>query len=294
MRSRFGLVAVSVALLTASCGGGATAVDGEAGSAAAPSVTIEFGGSGDAADDGTAALVVTTPSADDEDLGGVAADDGTAAGGAVDATAAVPGSTSVVAHAVVPELVARSAPDDGAPEVVTLANPTPTGSPLVFLAVGGTQAVAGWVEVQLPVQPNGTTGWLRRDDVELFANPYRIEVDRASHQLQVFEGGRLWLETPIAVGTGDTPTPVGDFYLLELLAPPDPNGPYGPYAFGLSGFSEVLDSFGGADTAVIGLHGTNDPSVIGTDVSFGCIRMPNEVIEQLAAVVPLGTPVAIT
>lgn len=201
--------------------------------------------------------------------------------------------SSVVAQAVVPRIVARSEPSDDAAPVASLDHPTAVGSPLVFLAVDGSARV-GWLQVRLPVQPNGTTGWVRRDEVTLFENPYRIEIDRAHHRLQVFHLGEPWLETSIAVGTGATPTPVGDFYLLELLAPPDPTGPYGPYAFGLSGFSEVLDSFGGADTAIIGLHGTDQPEMIGTDVSFGCIRLANEVMEQLAATLPLGTPVSIT
>ncbi|MEM9560980.1 MAG: L,D-transpeptidase [Actinomycetota bacterium] len=203
-------------------------------------------------------------------------------------------SPSVVAQAVVSSVTARVAPAEDADEVTTLAHPTPVGSPLVFRAVPGGSAVAEWIEVQLPIQPNGTTGWVKRDDVTLFENPYRIEVDRASHRLRVYHLGDLWVDTVIAVGTGATPTPVGEFYLLELLAPPDPTGPYGPYAFGLSGFSEVLDSFGGADTAIIGLHGTDEPEALGTDVSFGCIRLANDVMEQLATTLPLGTPVVIT
>ncbi|MEL6983243.1 MAG: L,D-transpeptidase, partial [Actinomycetota bacterium] len=177
--------------------------------------------------------------------------------------------------------------------VAALTHPTPVGSPLVFLAID-TSSTPGWLQVQLPVEPNGTTGWVRRDEVTLSENPYRIEIERSSHRLQVFHLGQPWLTAAIAVGTGDTPTPVGEFYLLELLAPPDPTGPYGPYAFGLSGFSEVLDSFGGADTAIIGLHGTDQPDAIGTDVSFGCIRLANDVMEQLATTLPLGTPVRIT
>ena len=286
---RLRLVAVALALVTASCGGssgpGVGDQTGPAGSVrieieqppAAP--TTEAAAAGAGSESATRAPLVV-------------------GSGAADATPSSTGpsgaASSVVAHAVVPEVVARSEPDPSAPVVAALANPIPVGTTLVFLVVDDGPAVADWVEVLLPVQPNGTTGWVERADVALYANPYRIEVDRASHRLRVFEEGNLWVETAIAVGTGATPTPVGRFYLLELLAPPDPDGPYGPYAFGLSGFSEVLDSFGEADTAIIGLHGTDDPSAIGSDVSFGCIRVTNDVIEQLAAVVPLGTPVVIT
>jgi lipoprotein-anchoring transpeptidase ErfK/SrfK len=77
-----------------------------------------------------------------------------------------------------------------------------------------------------------------------------------------------------------------------LLQPPDPNGVYGAFAYGLSGFSNVLTSFAGGE-GVVGIHGTNDPSSIGKDVSAGCIRMSNEGIKKLAARLPLGVPVEI-
>lgn len=205
-----------------------------------------------------------------------------------------PSAYSIVAQATVPAMVARSSPSDDSATVAHFTNPTGSGAPLVFQAVAGGTNTPDWIEVRLPIQPNGSTGWIRRQDVELSNNPYRLEVDRASYSLRVFYRNDLWLESTVAIGTGATPTPVGDFYLLELLRPLTENGPYGPFAFGLSGFSEVLESFGGADSAIIGIHGTNDPASIGTDVSHGCIRLENAVIEQLASTLPLGTPVRIT
>ena len=43
----------------------------------------------------------------------------------------------------------------------------------------------------------------------------------------------------------------------------------------------------------IGIHGTNQPASIGNAVSHGCVRVPNEIITQLAHNLPLGTPVTI-
>lgn len=200
---------------------------------------------------------------------------------------------SIVAEATVDAITARSNPSADGSIVAELANPIASGAPLVFRVVDGGSLSGDWLEVQLPVEPNGTTGWIERDQVSLSENPYRIVVDRSTYELSVFRLGELELETVVAIGTGDTPTPVGQFYLTELLAPPDPTGPYGPFAFGLSGFSEVLDEFGGADEAIIGLHGTDDPASLGTDVSHGCIRLANEVIAELATFLPLGTPVVI-
>ena len=197
---------------------------------------------------------------------------------------------SIVATATTAEVIARSEPDDAAPMVVNLGHPRPTGSALVFQVIG---EEPGWVEVRLPIRPNGSRGWVRLDDVALSKNPYRLEIDVSAHQLLLWHANELVLDTVVAIGTGATPTPIGDFYLTELLQPPDPTGPYGTYAYGLSGYSETLQSFNGGD-GVIGLHGTNDPASLGSDVSHGCVRLANEVIDELATFLPLGTPVAIT
>ena len=60
----------------------------------------------------------------------------------------------------------------------------------------------------------------------------------------------------------------------------------------MSGYSEVLFEFAGGN-GVVGIHGTNNPSLLGTDVSHGCIRMSNEGITRLADTLPLGVPVEI-
>lgn len=168
--------------------------------------------------------------------------------------------------------------------------------PIVFLLKGTYDpgAEPDRVEVYLPVRPNGSTGWVNTDEVTITSVPYRIEVAIAEHQLTVFDGDEIVLQAPIGVGTTDTPSPGGIYYLKELLQPPNPNGAYGHYAYGLSGFSNVLQSFNGG-SGVIGIHGTNDPSSIGKDVSHGCIRVNNDIIDQLVLEVglPLGTPVEI-
>jgi lipoprotein-anchoring transpeptidase ErfK/SrfK len=286
---RVSLVLVS-ALLVAGCGLAGTAepeegLDG--------GVQIEIGGSEEGSDPSPTADDTTDPVAGDG-TAGAGTDDEAGADGSEAAPESPTVRYSVVAQAVGGQIIARAEPAADAAEVSTLANPTVSGSPLVFRAVDEQSAPAGWLQVHLPIEPNGTTGWVRRDEVTLSENPYRVEVDRGTHSLRVFNLDELWVETDIAVGTGNTPTPVGEFYLLELIRTTNPGGAYGPYAFGLSGFSEVLESFGESDSAIIGLHGTNDPSSLGTDVSSGCIRLPNEVITELAQTLPLGTPIVIT
>jgi L,D-transpeptidase catalytic domain len=184
-------------------------------------------------------------------------------------------------------LTVRGTPNG--PVTRTMKSRLVSGAPLKLLLVG---RQPGWLRVELPVRPNGSTGWVRERDTWLAGVRYRLDVLRGEHELRLYSLNRLVRTYPVGIGKDETPTPGGLYYLIELLRPPDPGGPYGPYAFGLSGFSTVLHHFAGGN-GVIGLHGTNDPSSIGADVSHGCIRMHNADIKRLAKLLPLGTPVRI-
>lgn len=206
-------------------------------------------------------------------------------------TTTVPDGVSQVATAIPDEVTIHEAADATSPEKATLSNPNPNGVPLVFLVK---DHQADWYEVYLPIRPNGSTGWVPADQVEVKTNPYKIVVSAQDHTLILQKDGETIRDFPVGIGQGQYPTPGGVYYIKELLAPPDPNGAYGPYAYGLSGFSEIdeLANFAGGD-GVIGIHGTNDPASVGASVSHGCIRMNNEDITELAEILPLGTPVAI-
>ena len=151
---------------------------------------------------------------------------------------------------------------------------------------------ADWVKVLLPVRPNGSTGWVRTSDVRLVPSRYRIDVDLSEHKLTVYDGESVLLDDTVAIGKPSTPTPVGTFYLRVLIKAPDPTQVYGPYAYGLSSHSDTLEEFNGGD-AQVGIHGNNDASQLGNDVSSGCIRMDNDKITRLASTLPLGTPVVV-
>jgi lipoprotein-anchoring transpeptidase ErfK/SrfK len=45
---------------------------------------------------------------------------------------------------------------------------------------------------------------------------------------------------------------------------------------------------------VIGIRGTNQPSLIPGRPSHGCVRVPNSAVRRLASLMPVGTPVGIT
>jgi lipoprotein-anchoring transpeptidase ErfK/SrfK len=185
-------------------------------------------------------------------------------------------------------------PRRGEPDrTITEADATsvPGATPIVFLV---RQARDNWFQVYLPVRPNGSRGWVRARDVTVSRHDFRIEVELGDKRLRVYEGDDVVVDEAIGVGRKDRPTPGGVYYIKELLQPPDPDGVYGSFAYGLSGFSTVLESFNGGE-GVIGIHGTNDPDSIGRSVSSGCIRLTNEVIERMVNDIglPLGTPVDI-
>lgn len=148
-------------------------------------------------------------------------------------------------------------------------------------------------KVATPARPNGSVGFIRKDQVVTYTTPFRIDIDLNPRSLKVYECGNEIMSTRIAVGKPSAPTPTGSFFLVDLLRPPKGStGPYGPYAFGISGFSNVYQTYGGGDGRV-GIHGTNAPSLLGGAVSDGCIRMDNNAITKLAKTIYLGSPVNI-
>ena len=168
--------------------------------------------------------------------------------------------------------------------------PEGEGVPLAFVVL---QEQGDRLEVELPERPNASTGWIDKEGVALQTHNFHITVTLADFNIKVFRGDEVILDAPIGVAEDNTPSPGGVYYTTSLLQPPDPTGPYGTYAYGLSAFSEVLESFSGGP-GQLGIHGTNDDATIGTQVSHGCIRMHNRDIEQLVPILPVGVPVSIT
>ena len=185
-------------------------------------------------------------------------------------------------------LEVRKAPSIGSPGLLFQKGRSSTG-PVTFLAI---RDYGEWVQVALPVRPNMTVGWVRGAHVSRIAVTHRIVIELSSNRMWIEDNGKEVANYPVASGTGGTPTPTGLFYIRELVTQANTSGPYGPYIFGLSGHSDVLNSFAGGEGA-IGIHGTNKPDSIGDASSHGCIRVANDVIIALTRTLPLGTPVEI-
>lgn len=150
-----------------------------------------------------------------------------------------------------------------------------------------------WAEVLLPIRPNGSRGWVRADVLALSSTPLRIAIDLSDRRLTLFRSGRRVMSAPIAVGTAATPTPEGSlFAIAELIRTRRPGAFLGPIVLPLTGYSEALNEFAGGNGRVA-IHGTSLPSLIGSAVSHGCMRMRNADIVRLAQAARPGTPVSI-
>jgi lipoprotein-anchoring transpeptidase ErfK/SrfK len=147
-----------------------------------------------------------------------------------------------------------------------------------------------WLFVDLPTRPNGSRGWIKLADVNIFRSNVSIDVDLTTNHMTVYDRGSVLLSTPVTTGTGYTPTPAGVFYVSDLA--PNPGPPYGSAAFGLSAHSEVLYDFMGGD-GQIAIHGTDEPGLMGARASHGCVRVTNDVASWLEGLLTIGVRVRI-
>jgi lipoprotein-anchoring transpeptidase ErfK/SrfK len=167
-------------------------------------------------------------------------------------------------------------------------------APTVFAVVGARidrECRPTWYRVQLPLRPNGTTGWVRPRDVRLAVVRARIFIDLSARRITLFRDGRPILVTGAAVGSPGTPTPTGRFYVNQRFVTRNPAGVFGPRIVGISAFSPTLK--GWPQGGPIAIHGTNNPETIGFAVSHGCLRIRNGDVLTLFRLAPAGTPVEI-
>lgn len=103
-----------------------------------------------------------------------------------------------------------------------------------------------------------------------------------TERLKLYYGRRGLIQRiyDVAVGSPDTPTPVGLWVVVAKTV--NPGGPFG------TRWMRLNIPWGG-----YGIHGTDDETSIGRAVSHGCIRMHNRDVEELYPQVPIGTTVNI-
>jgi lipoprotein-anchoring transpeptidase ErfK/SrfK len=106
-----------------------------------------------------------------------------------------------------------------------------------------------------------------------------IHIDTVARRLRLISNGSVLYDFQVAVGKPSTPTPVGRFAILQKTM--NPGGVFG------TRWMRFTDR-------AHGIHGTDQPWLIGQAVSNGCVRMKNEDVELLYSMVSIGTPVVVT
>lgn len=170
-------------------------------------------------------------------------------------------------------------------------NPTFYGNDLVVMVVTG-EPGDDWAEVLIPTRPI-MTGWVETSDFTWSKSNHYVQVNIGNNTVTVWDGDEVIVDS-IAVVTGDVrrETPIASTYVDEIM--PGPSSAYGPWLLSLGVFSDAINTFGSAGgLPKVALHGTNRPDLLGQYASNGCIRLPNDIIADLAGRVPVGTRVDI-
>jgi lipoprotein-anchoring transpeptidase ErfK/SrfK len=210
------------------------------------------------------------------------------------AAAAAPGSPvrlPAVGELVSSNLAVRAAPSSHAHLIRVLHQFRQDGQFGVVLAVRTQRAADGawWYELSLPGRPNGQRGWVRGDLVDLSPAVNRIVVHVGERRIEVrrISDDRVLLSAVAAVGKPGTETPLGhDYYVQARYVPDDPF--YGTFVLVTSASSKLPDW---PDGGFAGIHGTDQPGLLGEAVSHGCVRVSNAVAHALQRLAPLGSPV---
>jgi len=174
----------------------------------------------------------------------------------------------------------------------TIADATPLGTPTWSWA-RATARHHRWARVALAWLPDPRQGWIRLAGRRRIHTPYWVQADLSRRRLRLMRGRRAQATFSAAIGAPSSPTPTGRFVVTDLVPTGDPAGPFGSFAFGLSGHQPNLPpGWTGGDQLAI--HGTNDPASIGTASSAGCLRVSDTALAALRRALRPGSPVVIS
>ena len=168
---------------------------------------------------------------------------------------------------------------------------TQFGSPTT-LAVAAERA--GWLGVTSTELANGKLGWVKKKDAALDQRRTRLEIriDLSRRRLRLVDGDRVVRSATVSIGRPGSSTPTGRFAVTDKLPGAKFGSYYGCCIIALSGHQPNLPpGWPGGDRLAI--HGTPNPSSIGTRASAGCLHAGAPALRSLMRRVPLGTPVFI-
>ena len=152
----------------------------------------------------------------------------------------------------------------------------------------------GWLHVRLPQRPNGSTGWIAADSAQLSTTTNAVLIDVTARRLRLYDSGAVVADLPAGVGTTGDPTPLGQFYVMDVAESRGPG--WGPFIIDTNAHSEAITSWEGSGDAFTAIHGPlGADAAIGTTgaaISHGCVRLHVDDLAKLSPVGP-GTPVVI-
>jgi lipoprotein-anchoring transpeptidase ErfK/SrfK len=120
---------------------------------------------------------------------------------------------------------------------------------------------------------------------------FSVVVDKSSNQLLLTEENQFFKAYPVATGKDDA-TPEGTFTIVHKI--PNPVWYKQGAAVPPDSPENILGTrWLGIDKKGYGIHGSVDPSDIGQYITAGCVRMTNTDVEELYAILPVGTEVTI-
>lgn len=146
---------------------------------------------------------------------------------------------------------------------------------------------------------NGISGDRIKPNQEILVpeGAFRITVSKGRFQLDAWLGDGLIRRYRVAIGK-DGKTPQATFRVEGKLEKPPWDDPstgkrlhFGEPGYALGTRWIAFDAVNGHTG--LGIHGTDDPASIGSAASLGCIRLANEDVEDLYALVPVGAVVVI-
>ncbi len=116
-----------------------------------------------------------------------------------------------------------------------------------------------------------------------------IIVSIPDRKLALVENGRVVKVYPVAVGAPASPSPSGQFRIVQRVANPTYYAPGYPRRVIPPGKANPVGArWIGLNQEGYGIHGTNEPRSVGRRVSHGCIRMRNRDVEELFDRVRVG------
>ncbi len=137
-----------------------------------------------------------------------------------------------------------------------------------------------------------------RVEVVILEDQFEIEIDRSDRTLQIRYLGQAIATWKCCVAEGGN-TPVGTFHIQNKAAWAAWRSYSGEHIPGGSrrnplGARWLGTTARGRETGrAIGIHGTNQPSSIGTRISGGCVRLTNAHSIEMFNTIPVGTRVIV-